>query len=286
MPEITLDQGTVRYTDTGGDGPPVVLVHGLLVDGTLWRDVVPALAEHFRVVVPDLPLGSHRVPLRPGVDLSPPGVGRLIADLLAALDLRDVTLVGNDTGGAMCQMVLVHHPERVGRVVLTNCDSHENFLPPAFRPMQWMARVPAAVWLFAQLTRAQRLLTTPAGYGLLATRTLDPDLVAGWTGPLRADPGVRRDVTAVLRGIDTRHTLDAAARLRGFPGPALLVWGARDRFFTPAHARRLAAEFGTAPDGGARLELLPDAATFVPLDAPAELSALVRAFVRGEVGSR
>lgn len=217
MPELTLEQGPLRYADTGGGGSPVVLVHGLLVDGTLWRDVVAGLAGQVRVLVPELPLGSHRLPMRPDADLSPPGVARLIADFLVALDLRGVTLVGNDTGGAMCQLVLTAHPERV--------DS--------------------------------------------------------WLTPITRDPGIRRDLRKVLRGIHPRHTLAAAARLRGFAGPALVVWGRRDRFFTPAHARRLAAEFGDA-----RLEWVDEARTFVPIDAPARLSALIADFVRRAAASR
>jgi pimeloyl-ACP methyl ester carboxylesterase len=280
MPEITLDQGTLHYTDTGGDGPPVVLVHGLLVNGTLWRDVVPELSGHARVLVPDLPLGAHRTPMHPGTDLTPPGIGRLIADFLTALDLRDVTLVGNDTGGAMCQMALVHHPERIARLVLTNCDSHRNFLPPAFRPLQWLAHVPGAYWLLAQLTRVPGLLRSWLGFGLLATRRLDPDLVDGWATPLRTVPGVRRDVTAVLRGIHPRHTLDAARRLGGFAGPARLVWGDQDRFFTPAHAERLAAEFTDA-----RLVWARGARTFVPLDAPAELAAHITELLHHTLGA-
>src|ERR671922_161104 len=111
MPEITLPQGTIRYRDQG-DGPPLVFVHGLLVDGRLWEPVVERLDGH-RCIVPDLPLGSHHVAMQPDADQTPTGVAKLIADLIAALDLRDVTLVGNDTGGALCQLVAARHPERL-----------------------------------------------------------------------------------------------------------------------------------------------------------------------------
>ena len=279
--QVTLDQGTVRYTDSGGDGPAVVLVHGVLVDGSLWRDVVGPLSEHARVVVPELPLGSHQIALRPDADLSPPGVARLIADFLAALELRNVTLVGNDTGGAMCQLVATRHPERLAGLVLTNCDTHENFLPPAFRPVQLVARVPGGLWLLGQAMRVRALRRLPVAYGWLTSKPLDPERDRAWVRPVATDPGVRRDVAKVLRGIHPRYTLEAARRLREFPHPAMLVWGTGDRFFTAEHARRLVEEFA-----GIRVEWVENCATFVPVDAPDRLSCLVGDFVRRDVPSR
>src|SRR5437879_11644367 len=107
MREVRLAKGTIRYRDIGA-GEPIVLVHGLLTNGELWREVAPRLAADFRVLVPDWPLGSQQLPLAPGADLSPPSLARLIADFIAKLDLERVTLVGNDTGGALCQLVAVN----------------------------------------------------------------------------------------------------------------------------------------------------------------------------------
>jgi pimeloyl-ACP methyl ester carboxylesterase len=140
VPEIELAQGTVRYRDEGS-GPPIVFVHGALVDGRLWEPVVDRLASVARCVVPDLPLGAHRIAMRPDADVSPTGLAQLIADLLSALDLRDVTLVGNDTGGALCQLTVTRRPERIGRLVLTNCDAFDNFPPAMFRGLVVAARL-------------------------------------------------------------------------------------------------------------------------------------------------
>ena len=155
MKETSIPQGTIRYREKG-TGEPVVLVHGLLNNGLLWREVADELAKDFRVISPDWPLGSQELPMKAGTDLSPPGLAAIVAAFIEALDLHDVTLVGNDTGGAICQLVVVHHPERVGRLVLTPCDAYENFLPPMFRPLQSLARVPGAVWLIAQSLRPGR----------------------------------------------------------------------------------------------------------------------------------
>ncbi|HEY0573387.1 MAG TPA: alpha/beta hydrolase [Pseudonocardia sp.] len=273
MEQVELTQGAVRYTDTGGRGPVVVLVHGLLVNGSLWRDVVGPVSRHARVVVPELPLGSHRLPMRPDADLSPPGLARLVADLLEALDLREVTLVGNDTGGAICQLVATRHPERLARLVLTNCDAYRNFLPPAFRPLQLLPRIPGALWLTAQTMRSR--LVRKIGFGPLARTGIDAERLADWVQPVLEDARVRRDVAKVLRGISVRYTLEAAERLREFDRPALLAWGRPDPFFKPAFAERLASDIP-----GARLAWIDDSATFVPVDAPKELAELIVDFVQ------
>jgi pimeloyl-ACP methyl ester carboxylesterase len=271
--ELSLPQGRIHYRELGA-GPPIVFVHGLLVDSRLWRHVAPALAEDHRCILPELPLGSHRLPMPADAVLDPPALARLIADLLAALELDDATIVANDTGGALTQIAAAHHPERMGRLVLTNCDAYDNFLPPAFRPLQWGARVPGFVWLIAQYMRLGAIRDLPIAYGMLSKGRLARDLTASWVEPVQRDAGVRRDVRKVLRGIHRRYTNEAAERLRSFDKPVLLAWGADDRFFKPSFAERLAADIPTA-----RLELIPDSSTFVPEDQPARLVELVRAFV-------
>ncbi|HEY2770179.1 MAG TPA: alpha/beta hydrolase [Solirubrobacteraceae bacterium] len=273
MPEVELNQGTIQYRDQG-EGPVVVLVHGLLVNATVWERVIGGLSEHARVIAPDLPLGSHPTAMRGEADLSPLGLAALIADFLEALGLEEVTLVGNDTGGALCQLVCVWHPERIGRLVLINCDAFENFPPPAFKGVvRFLSRVPGAV---AAVELSARLPAVRNASMKVAPLTLNPvpdELVKGWVAPLR-DRGVRRDLVRVLRGIDPRYTLEAAERLRGFDRPALLVWGMRDKFFPVAEAERLAERL---PD--ARLERIENARTFVQLDEPARVAELVGAFV-------
>jgi pimeloyl-ACP methyl ester carboxylesterase len=275
MPEIDLPHGTITVHESGpADGEPVVFVHGLLVDSRLWRHVVGRLQETHRCIVPDLPLGSHRRAMRPDAEMTPRGIARLVADLLERMDLHGVTLVGNDTGGAICQLVAAHHPERLGRLVLTNCDAYENFLPPAFRPLQWIARVPGGLTAVMQATRLAAVRRSPLAYGLLTERPIDPDVLADWVRPFHADAGVRRDVTRFVRAIHPRDTLDAARRLRAFHRPALLAWGTGDRFFTQAFARRLQADL---PD--ARLEPIEGAKTFVSEDRPERLAELIAEFV-------
>jgi pimeloyl-ACP methyl ester carboxylesterase len=278
--EIQLPQGTIRYRDsdpTDADPtrpkPVVVFVHGLLVDSQLWDGVLEELHGEFRCVAPDLPLGSHTIALEDGADRTPGGMANLIADFLEALELDDVTLVANDTGGALSQILVTTRPERIGRLVLTPCDAFDNFLPLMFRPLQWAARVPGLLKLALQ---TQRL--APARRLTFSILTVDPipdDILEGWAMPALRDPGVFRDVREFLAAIDKRYTLQAAERLAAFDRPVLLAWAPGERFFPYAHARRLA---DILPD--ARVEAVERARTFLPLDRPDALAELIRDFVR------
>ncbi len=269
MPEIKLSHGTLQYRDEG-TGRPVVLIHGLLVSGRVWDRMIPALAPHARLIVPDLPLGSHRRPMDSDADLSPTGLAALIAELLERLELTEVTLVGNDTGGALCQLVVAEYPRRIGRLVLVNCDAFEDFPPPAFRLLiKALARVPGAV---AALATLGRLRAGRRAALSLAPLTIEPppdELVESWVAPLR-DRRIRRDLIKVLRGISPRYTVAAAERLPAFERPVLIAWGTRDPFFPIEDAERLAALFADS-----HLERIEGARTFVQMDAPERLAGLI-----------
>ncbi|HEX5851580.1 MAG TPA: alpha/beta hydrolase [Solirubrobacteraceae bacterium] len=273
MNEVRLSQGTIRYRELG-EGEPVVLVHGLLTDGELWREVAPKLAEEFRVIVPDWPLGSHQIPLNPGADLSPPGVAKTIADFLDALELENVTLVGNDTGGALCQLVAVHHPARLGRLVLTPCDAYESFFPPAFRALPVLARIPGAALVLLQAMRPRLARRLPLAYGWVSKRA-DDALTASWIAPALANAGIRRDLASFLRQVSNRHTLAAAKRFGEFTKPVLVAWAPDDRLFKLRLGERLAADFPNA-----RLELIEDSYTFAAIDQPERTAQLIAQFAR------
>jgi pimeloyl-ACP methyl ester carboxylesterase len=269
MPEIELAAGTVRYRDEGS-GRPIVFVHGALVDGRLWDEVVSRLSGAARCVVPDLPLGAHRIAMRRDADLSPPGLADLVAELLERLDLRDVTLVGNDTGGALCQFVVTRHPSRVARLVLTNCDAFDNFPPALFRPLGLLGRA-RLLTAALQPMRLRALRRLPFAYGWLTKRRLPDSLLDAWVEPFFSDAGVRRDTRRFLVAIDREALLDNTALLHDFDGPVLIAWAPEDRFFPLEHARRLAAVFPAA-----RLVEVADSYTFVALDQPERLAALIR----------
>jgi pimeloyl-ACP methyl ester carboxylesterase len=270
---VELPQGTIHYRECG-QGLPIVFIHGLLVNGDLWRKVVPPLARSYRCITPDLPLGSHEEACRPDADLSVPGLGRLIAGFLEALDLDDVTLVANDTGGALTQVAITEHPGRVSRVVLTSCDAYDNFPPALFRPLVALARLPGLLHAILQPLRLRPLQRLPMAFGWLTKRPIERAIQDGYLRPFFADAGVRRDCMKVLRGVDPKYTLAAAEKLRDFPGTALIAWAGDDRLFPVADGRRLASAFRNA-----RLEIVPDSYTFVSEDQPEALARMIDEFV-------
>jgi pimeloyl-ACP methyl ester carboxylesterase len=223
-----------------------------------------------------MPLGSHLVPVGARADLTPPGVAALISEALEALDLEDVTLVGNDTGGALCQMVAGERPPRVGRLVLTSCDYRDNFPPLAFRPLKQLVRVPGAtqVLLTALRPRAPRRL--PLVFGWLTKRPIDREAEDSYLLPSLVDPAVRAELRRFLPAMHPRHTREAADRLSGFVRPALIAWSADDRFFPREHAEELAR---TLPQG--RLAWIEDSYTFSPEDRPDRLAELIADFADG-----
>lgn len=274
LKEVVLDQGTIRYRERGV-GEPILFVHGLLVNGDLWRKVVPDLADDFRCIVPDWPLGSHAVALAADADLRPPALAKLIADFLAALDLENVTLVGNDTGGALCQIVVTEHPERIARLALTDCDAYENFPPAMFRYLLWSARVPGLLNLLAQSMRLRPLRRLPIAFGWLTKRPIDQEFLDSYLGPVASSASVRRDATKLLKAVSPHYTLAAAEKLGTFQRPVLIAWAPQDRFFPFSHAEKLREEFPKA-----RLEAIEDSYTFVPEDQPKRLAELIAAFMR------
>ncbi|OZM76546.1 alpha/beta fold hydrolase [Pseudonocardia sp. MH-G8] len=270
--EVQLPEGRIRYHERG-EGPPIVFVHGIVANADVWRHVVPGLADRYRCITPDWPLGGHELPMREGTDFSLFGLADLVHRTLAALDLDAVTLVGNDTGGAVCQAVAARHPARLARLVLTPCDAFDNFLPLPIKHLQLLGQTSAGLKVLAESLRFRPIQRLPIAFGLLTRRSIPADIMASYTGPLRDHPGTRRDFARLVRAISTRYTEDAAAALPGFDRPTLLAWS-RQNFFPLAHARRLA---GLLPH--ARLEVLDDAGPFVAEDQPGQLTRLIDEFL-------
>jgi len=282
MKEIELSAGTVEYQDTGSDGPPLVLLHGLMMDSSLWDGPVADLSADHRCVAPTLPLGAHRQPMRDGADLSLPGIARLVAEFLERLDLRDVTLVGNDTGGALVQLLMCEGAERIGRVVLASCDAFDNFPPGLTGKMLVLAGKlsPAMFGLFMQQMRLRMVRRLPIAFGWLTKR--GDAATARWMKPVTTQPRIRRDAVRTLRAAaaDTKFLLKAAEGLPGFKEPALVVWASEDRVMPPEHGRRLA---GSLLQG--QLAEVKDSYTLIPLDQPARLAQLIREFTHASIAA-
>ena len=277
MATIDLPHGTVQYRVAGPEtaaAPPVVFVHGFLVNATLWTETADALADAgIRSYAADWPLGSHTIPLGAGVDQSPRGVARQIIAFMEALELSDVTLVGNDTGGAICQVLLDSDASRIGRVVLTNCDAFRNFPPAPFGQLFKAFRSPRTIRTLMAPMRATAVRHSPAGFGLLVRRPLSADQTLGWVEPCMSDPAIRQDVARFAQKVDPGDLDAASNRLGSFNGPALLVWGSGDRFFKLDYAHRLRDTLADAT-----LVEIERGRTFIPHDEPTRLAEEIAAF--------
>ena len=273
MPEVELSSGTIDYEDTGGDGPVVVFVHGLIMDSSLWRHVVAQLRADFRCVAPTLPLGGHRHPMHADADLSMRGIAGILGELLERLDLREITLATNDWGGPQL-LIGGAHDARIARLALCSCEAFDNVPPKgAARLLPYIARVPGGIDAALLPFRLQRLRRPPMTFGSMSKRPVPREVMDRWFGPALEQRDVRRDLrTYVLSAPQGRRDLLAAAdALRSFDRPALVAWAAEDRLMPREHGRRLAE---LLPQG--RLVEIPDSYTLIPEDQPDALAAHLR----------
>jgi pimeloyl-ACP methyl ester carboxylesterase len=274
---VELPAGPVRYHDSG-DGPAIVFVHGYLVNANLWRKLVPLLSGRYRCITPDWPLGSHTVPVRPEADLTPPGIAGIITDFLEALDLRDVTLFGNDSGGAYSQVAAASRPKRVGALVLSSCETPDCTWPPTpggFVLLKATATHPATYRALYQVLRFRRTWRWHNTYGWLAKHPIEIAAMESYVRPVIERADIRHDGRKAIGSVSAAYSRAAAEQLiADFDKPVLALWAAEDRVFPLTHAERFAALLG------ASLETVPDSYTYTAEDQPAHTAELLDDFLR------
>ncbi len=272
---MPLAAGPLVVTELGPPAAvPLVFLHGVLANSTLWTGVADRLAPDHRCLLLDLPLGAHPEPMNADADLSPSGLVAVVIDALDRLGIERAILVGNDSGGALCQLMIAAHPHRLRALVLTSSDAYDTWLPFMFKPLELMAFVPGLLRIVAQLLQWPPLRRSPLGFGWLSKRMTDADSAAFVT-PLARAPWARRDVGKFLRGISPRLTRRAAQHFAGFAAPVLVLWSRDDRLLPLRLGQRLASDLPRA-----RLELVTDAYTFSPVDAPEAVAQAIDRFVR------
>lgn len=273
---IEIDRIPIDYSDTGS-GTPIVFVHGVYVTGALWDDVAARLSATNRCIAPTWPFGAQSSPVD-AADLSVPAVIKRIGKFLAALDLHDVTLVSNDTGGGVVLSALgsdVSVFDRVSRLVFTNCDSYEHFPPRSFKPLVKLCALSPRIGALA-------LRGLASGPGLryfisaVTENGIAPERVLEIFGGFATSAEVRHDAARFSAGLNARYTLEAAPAIATWRTPVLLVWGDSDSLFPLSHGERLAAAF---PD--ASLRVVPRSSTYVMLDQPGMTAGLIGEFVGG-----
>ena len=272
MPAVTLTAGTVHYEKSGPPaGRPIVFIHGYAMGSSLWRPLTERLsARGFTTFAPTWPLGAHTEAMGDRSKLTMEGIAAQVNEFCEALELTDVVLVGNDTGGAIAQIVATTTPARLGALVLTSCDAFEHFPPPILKPFIAAARFRPA--FRAALEPLRTKLARRRAYGALAHTDIEP-LAAEWVKPALSDSGVREDLRRFTASLDRETTIRAAARLGEFTRPVLIAWSADDAFFPVDDGCRLA----DALPGG-RFELIERARTFSMIDRPDALADLIAGF--------
>ena len=262
---------------SSGRGPAIVFFAGALANHDLWRDVIVALEDRYRCVTVDLPLGAHPWPLSPGADRSATSLARLLPDCLELLDVDDATVVANDTAGGLLLLSLATgHPAlaRVGRLVLTNCESYDQFPPDALKKASAMCRAfPRAARAAVRLQQRSPIARRRAIASVTA-RGLDDERQESFFGPIRRDRRVAGDMVAAMAGFRPQLLVDAAEVIPRFDRPVLLIWGEACGFFPMTQARRLASDFPRAT-----LVPVPGAKTWVPVDDPAAVADAIVNFV-------
>jgi len=269
---LDLPQGAISYRERGR-GEPLLLLGGLMVNGDTFRNVVPILARRFRCITPDLPLGAHTHPMPRRADLSMPALADLAVAILDALEVERATVIGNDAGGVVAQLMVARHPDRVANLVLACCDAYEDFPPRDFKSITLLPYIPGSLLLVALLLLAKPFRRSRMGQGAVMRQDPPPEVTASYLRPaLRR--AIRRDLAAVLRAVDVKHTLGAARSFGSYRRPVLVAWGEDERLFDPSIPARLAAAFPNAT-----LVRVPRSLTYIPEDEPAELAATIERFL-------
>jgi pimeloyl-ACP methyl ester carboxylesterase len=272
MSRVTLSGGTIVYEKSGpSDGRPIVFVHGYMMDASVWRPLVERLSKRgFLCLAPTWPLGSHAEPVDRAADLTMEGVAAIVGEFLDALELQDVVLVGNDTGGAIGQILATTADERLGALVLTSCDAFEHFPPPIIKPLIAAANLRPS--FLAALQPMRTRFARRRAYGGLAYADIDP-LAREWVRPALSDNRVRADLRRFTGSLNRQSMVRAGDRLTQFEKPALIAWSADDEFFPLEDANRLAAALPNC-----RLEVIAEAKTFSMIDQPDILAGLIGEF--------
>jgi pimeloyl-ACP methyl ester carboxylesterase len=272
MPSVDTASGRIHYREQG-TGPVALFVHGVLLNGYVWRHQLAHLSDLRRCIAVDL-LAHGDTEIAPDQDVSVTANATMLREFLDALDVDQVDLVGNDSGGGIAQIFAGVHPRRVRTLTLTDCDAHDNWPPEAFQPFLTMAAAGGLDGTLRAMLADKAVYRSPQALGPAYER---PECVTDATietylGPLIRTEQRTRDFQRFLAAFDNAHTRAVGDRLKNLHVPTLIVWGTDDIYFDVKWSRWLAE---TIPGVRRRVEL-PGARIFFPEERWREFNAELR----------
>lgn len=266
--------GPIPYRKIGKGPITILAIHGLLVDSRLWNEVANNLAKEATIILPDLPFGAHKTAVPKRSELTPKNVAAAFVDILDALDINNAMLIGNNSGGALCQIACVAAPKRFTSLVLTSCDAFENFPPKAFKSLVKICHLPGITKFFVSVFSLKAMFANPGRLNKLVRHPVDAQLIQDWTTPARKDAAIRADLITWMKSMKPSYTQEAAKQLSLYPGKTVVAWSREDKFFPPADAQRLVTIIPNS-----KLIWIDDALTFSPLDQPLAVANAVREII-------
>jgi len=270
--QVQTPSGPASYIDTGGPGRVALFVHGLGTSSYLWRHVIDQLDGQRRCVAVDLPLHGL-TPAAADQDFTLPGFARFLAGFCAGLELSDIDLVANDTGGAISQVFATGHPELLHTLTLTNCETHKNMPPKVLLPAAWLAHLGLAARISPRLLRdIRRGRKRFYGLGYQDIENLPEDLARFWLETQFATPELARQNQRIMTSLHARDLLAVEPALARLQVPTLIVWGTSDIFFR----RKWAYWLRDTIPGATEVVELAGGRLFFPDERATEFTAALR----------
>lgn len=272
--KLNTSYGTILYQDIGA-GMPIIFLHGTLSNANTWRKIIEPLSQHFRCIVPTLPLGAHETPINATQPITGDTISQIIHDLVAHLNLGQVILLANDTGGAYAQVFTAQYPNQVSHLILTNCDAFEVFPPKAFNTLKTFINTPFLTDIMAKLFRIESVIESPLALGLLSNTLKGKQMKQYYLHNFIHNRDIRSDLKQLVTGWNAQDTLKAAQKLKHFDKPVLVIWGLDDKKLFPLElGQRVADLFPNS-----QFITVAGSSTFIQEDQPTVLINHVRTFL-------
>lgn len=274
---VVTPSGRISYVEQGS-GPVALFVHGVLLNSYLWRNQIAALSDIRRCIAIDL-LAHGETEIAPGQDISVSANAEMIKQFLDALNIDEVDLVGNDSGGGIAQIFAAQNPKRIRSLTLTNCDTHDNWPPEAFKPFLQMAASGGLRGTLDSMLANKNIYRSPEALGPAYERPEDvsDDTIEKYLRPFVRTERRTRDLQRFLAAFDNKYTLAIEPELKKLNAPTLIVWGTDDVYFDVQWSHWLA---NTIP--GTRLLVeFEGARIFFPEERWADFNQELRTFWKG-----